>query len=130
MKFVSNGAMSSLDDTPLEDKISIDNFLFEAIDDTQMSIGGYMEVVIDLPQKQYQMDVTTDIFINNEQQKGPITFNFPNICEAFLKEDAWWNVFTKLWTNCPPTKGVRIITFLIRKNVKLHNSHLIDKMGG
>lgn len=98
MKFVSDGVIGSLDDRPLEETISVEKFLFDAIDDTEMSIGGYMEIIIHLPQKQYQMGVTTDIFINGDKQTGPITFNFPDICEAFLKEDTWWNAFTKLWT--------------------------------
>lgn len=108
MKFVSDGDIGSLNDKPLEKQFSLEHFTFYALDDTTMHIDGYIEVMMAFANKQYKMDVKTELEVDGKIQPGPIAFVFENVCDAFVKKDAWWKVFTKLWTNCPPKKNVSV----------------------
>lgn len=115
MKFVSNGDVGSLNDKPIESIVKLDGFIFEALDDTTMNIDGYVEIMRDFGNKNYGLDIATVMIVNGEKRAGPIKFYLPDMCKAYIQEDTWWNPFTKLWTNCPPSKGVLCILFEKKK---------------
>lgn len=104
---ISDGVIRSKSGPPLDDTLSTKNFKYQMLDDDYMEIGGYMELIKGCANKKYRLTVSTE-FVRGDGTTGPAPFrgDFLDMCEAFLDKKAKWYPFTKLWTDCPPKKGV------------------------
>lgn len=79
---------------------------YDALDDLTIELGGYIEMLTSFSKKKYKMIVTTEYIEGQTKRPAPFTYVFDDMCEAFLVPKTNWYHFTKLWTDCPPQKGV------------------------
>lgn len=84
------------------------NMYIIELDDYTMSFGGYIEAKVDFPQKTYMQIVDYEILEQNNWEETFLQMEImKDFCKHLLTNDHLTYDMSKLWTKCPPMKGVR-----------------------
>lgn len=94
-------------DEDINKVFNLDNFLVVQIDDHNVYMKGYWEALVDFPQREYKYVRQSYQYDGENEDPSSLRSEISyDLCGKFLDKSAPLYEMTKLWTNCPPLKGV------------------------
>lgn len=110
MRIQMEGEIETIPSENCFETVDFSNLKIERISDDFINFSGYMKILKSLGNQVYTLQISSESYDekNNNWRIFPFQQFFPNMCDAFqLKESSVYSV-SKLFTECPPVKGVSI----------------------